>query len=149
MSRLYVSFWHISLGNLPQGSFRRRGITADTARAWIDNARAAGELRCVCKEDILAPYGKDARDRHQALCDVLRVHFGITLSLPDFCINDADENGALFFINALDFACVDADNALMVVTCGYSLPEQDGERKGKLRFKVEPSSVKFDVIECL
>jgi hypothetical protein len=117
--------------------------------ALVPQESVAGELRCVCKEDILAPYGKDARDRHQALCDVLRVQFGIMLSLPDFCINDADENGALFFINALDFACVDVGNSLMVVTCGYSLPEQDSERKEKLRFDVEPSSVKFDVIECL
>lgn len=37
--RLYVSFWDISLGNLPEGTFTRRRITAVEAKQRIGQAK--------------------------------------------------------------------------------------------------------------
>ncbi|HZS86036.1 MAG TPA: hypothetical protein VFE42_00910 [Chloroflexota bacterium] len=37
--RLYVFFWDISLGNLPEGTFTRRRITAVEAKQRIGQAK--------------------------------------------------------------------------------------------------------------
>lgn len=77
-SRLYVSFWDLELSNLPVGSFRRRVLPPAEARGLILAARASGLLLCVAKEDLGAPYGERAREKHRQLCEALREHVGWT-----------------------------------------------------------------------
>ena len=45
--KLLISFWNISLDNLPEGTFIRRRITPDDARRYIEQARLANALLCV------------------------------------------------------------------------------------------------------
>jgi hypothetical protein len=149
MNRLFVSFWHISLDNLPEGTFRRRRMTADAAKLCIEQARAAAALLGLTNDDLLAPYGKDKRDKHEELCGVLRTEFGIELSLRDFCSVEIDADGNLYFINPLSCAKITEDSPLMVVTCCYSLPTFEPAGEDKLVFMIEPASVEFHIIESM
>ena len=68
---LFISFWNICLDNLPKGKFVRRSMTAAAARAAINKARKNKSLLCVSEDDLIAPYHKLQRDRHDDLCRVL------------------------------------------------------------------------------
>jgi len=149
MNRLFVSFWTISLDNLPEGTFRRRQMTPEAAKLCIEEARAADALLGLTDGDLLAPYGKDKRDRHEELCGVLRTEFGIELSLRDFCSKETDADGDIYFINPLTCAKVTENSPLMVVTCCYSPPTFELEGEEKLVFAIEPSSLEFHIIESV
>jgi len=82
--RLCVSFWNIDLSNFPVGSFRRRALPTEEARRLIHAARVLGSLLCVAKEDLGAPYGERAREKHRELCAALREHADIEIELEDF-----------------------------------------------------------------
>ena len=147
MNRLFLSFWSIALENLPEGDFRHRQIQADDARQRINEAQAAGVLRCVSGDDLIAPFRKREREKHQEFCDVLASQFGIALSLKDFCLEDQNEEGPLYFVHALELAEVAADKSLVVLTCCYRMDETpEGERP---QFSIEPSSVEFHLFEAL
>ena len=147
MNTLFLSFWNIALDNFPEGDFRHRQIPADDARKRINEAQSAGVLQCVSGDDLIAPFRKREREKHQEFCDVLASQFGIALSLKDFCLEDHKEEGPLYCVHPLDLAEIDADNSLLVLTCGYRLDETSkGERP---RFSIEPSDVEFHLFEAL
>jgi hypothetical protein len=71
---LFVSFWNVSLSNLPEGIFTRRRLSSDKAKALIEQARQHDTLMCVSGEDLFAPYCKRAAEKHEELRDVLSEH---------------------------------------------------------------------------
>ena len=160
--RLYVSFWNIELSNLPVGSFRRRLLPMTEARSLIHAARASGMLLCVAKEDLGAPYGERAREKHRELCAALRQHADIEIELEDFF----GRNSA----NPLCLAEVGEQRSLLVVDCHYAFdrelggstaeaaraqdPAGDISEEGArrrvneaLKMRVVPDSVEFYVFE--
>ena len=142
---LFLSFWKITLNNLPQGSFTRRRITADEARRCIDQARAKKALACFSADDLLAPYHKHVENNHRALCRVLKEHFGIALTLRDF-MTEPDEDG-LFFTKSLDLVEVRGRNRLLVVTCMYVFPDRKKSSQPLLDLEIDPSSVGFHLFQ--
>jgi hypothetical protein len=136
--RLLVSFQHVCLENLPVGSFTHRRVKAATAKALIDKARAAEALLGVTQDDILAPHKKHEAGDHAALRRVLDRHFGIKLSIKDFC----SEDDGLYFANPLSLFAVKERDRLLIVTCNYSLGKKD-----PLQFKIAADSVEFHLIQ--
>jgi hypothetical protein len=143
---LFLSFWDLCLDNLPEGSFTHRRIEPDDAKRRIDQAREAGALTCLAATDLLAPYGGQRRGDHEALCAVLREHFGIDLSLRDFCSAHGEGDAAGYTVTALTFAQVRERSPLLIVTCAYALAE--GADSGGFAFQVEPATVGFHLIEA-
>lgn len=148
-SRLFLSFWHIALENLPLGRFAHRRIAPEEARECIAQARKDAALACCSQDDLLAPYRKDKRDDHRAMCKVLTKHFGIALKLRDF-MTPPDENGS-YTTFPLQFAKATGRNRLLVVTCMYMLADR---RKKKSAFlwrdmEIDPESVRFHLFESL
>ncbi len=94
-NRIYLSFWHLCLDNLPQGRFERRTIQASDARAMINAARTDKTLLCVSKDDLLAPYRAKERRRHEELCALLSASYDCHLSLKDFLTEVDDEENPL------------------------------------------------------
>jgi len=158
--RLYVSFWNIELSNLPVGSFRRRVVPMTEARSLIHEARASGTLLCVAKEDLGAPYGERAREKHRELCAALRQYADIEIELKDFF----GQNCA----NPLCFAEVGEQHSLLVVDCHYAddcaslsnasaeaadSPGETAEEaarhrtKSALKMSVAPDSIRFYIFE--
>ena len=143
---LFVSFWDLCLDNLPEGSFTHRRIEPADAKRRIDQARAAGALLCLARDDLLAPYCKQWHDDHEAFCALLRDQFGIDLSLRDFCSAHGEGDEAGYTVNALNFAQVRERSPLLIVTCAYALaPEESG---ADLAFQVDPATVEFHLIEA-
>ena len=64
---LFVSFWHLGLENIPEGTFTHR-VSAEQARQMIDDARSSGSLRGVSQDDLLAPHEEHEAGNHKALC---------------------------------------------------------------------------------
>jgi hypothetical protein len=143
--KLFVSFWHICLENLPEGSFTRRRVTADEARLSIEQARDHDTLLCLSDTDILATYHATERENHRSLCRVLTEHFAIPLSLTDFC-GKGDGDDDLYCINPLSCVRIEGQDRLMIVTCLYTLKDEDPV--DRLRFEIEPETVEFHVIEA-
>ncbi len=143
--RLFVSFWHICLENLPEGTFRKRQLTPKDAKRRIERARAKQRLLCVSEDDLLAPYRKDERDNHKDLCRVLNEHFGISLQLEDF-FDHGGEDDPGYSIRPLSLFQVSARDRLLVVTCCYDF-EAKRTSRGKLRFSVAPDSIEFHLFE--
>jgi hypothetical protein len=83
--KLYLSFWHIDLGNLPEGNFRHWQVLPNDAKNYIQEAQLAGRLFCVSNDDLLAPFRERERENHQEFCAMLSEQFGVRLSLRDFC----------------------------------------------------------------
>lgn len=143
--RLFVSFWNICLDNLPEGAFRRRRITSDHAKRYIERARQGNRLLCLSDDDLLAPYQKHARENHKALCRVLTEHFGIALSLRDFMSKHEADGDPCYSVNPLSCARVSGHNQLLVVTCLYVFGTKS---KGKtLPLEIDPATVEFQMIE--
>lgn len=117
--RLYVSFWSICLGNLPEGSFTHRRIPASDAKLRIDQARGRNALLCLSDDDLLASYRKHERDNHHALCRVLIEHFDIDLPFKDFCTNDGNVSDLLYNVNALGWVQLTNSNELLLILCSY------------------------------
>jgi hypothetical protein len=147
--RLFLSLWRITLDNLPVGSFSHRRIAADEAQGTIAHAQKAGLLACCSDDDLLAPYSKDKRKDHQAMCKVLREHYGIAVTLRDF-MTRPDENGS-YTTFPLDFARVRGRSRLIVVTCMYMLPKRRKRASARPWFdmEIDPESVEFHLFESL
>jgi len=143
--RLFVSFWHVSMDNLPEGIFRRRRLSYDEAKALIEQARQQDTLMCVCDEDLLAPYYKRAREKHEELRDVLSEHFGIHLTIDDFTHKYESDEGNSYHVAPLAIAKVGDDSRLLVVTC-YDITEK--RKTGRMPpFEIDPESVEFSIFE--
>lgn len=147
--QLFVSFWQLSLRNIPEGAFVHRRVVPEEAKQLIEAARQAGTLRCGSHDDLLAPYNKRERNDHKKLCRVLGEHYGIALSLRDFMLEDDDEeDGSKGYITyPLTLAKVEGSNRLMIVSCHYVLAKK--QEKSKIKFDVAPDSVTFHLFEAV
>lgn len=138
---LFVSFWNLSLSNLPIGKFTNSTITALEAAELISSAREMEELRCVAADDLLAPFGERAYGKHVALCAALREQ-RVELSVNDFIGPN--------YSNPLGFAVVGEGRSLIVVTCAYTLdvdPEGAVMGNQSFRFEIARDSVSFSLIQ--
>lgn len=142
---LFVSFWNMCLGNLPEGTFTHCRITPEDARQRTDEARARGELACFTADDLLAPYHQRERDNHKALCRVLHKHFGISLGFSDF-FTKPDDDG-FYFSKPLDLARVQGSNRLLVITCMYVLPDRKKSSPALSRLRIDPPTVEFHLFQ--
>ncbi len=142
---LYVSFWKVGLPNLPEGIFRRRRLSFDEAKALIEEARQRDALMCVCDEDLLAPYYKRAREKHEELRDVLSEHFGIHLTIDDFTHKHESEEGNSYHVAPLATAKVGDEGRLLVITCYYVKEKRPTGRMPP--FEIDPESVEFIIFE--
>jgi hypothetical protein len=119
---LCVTFWHVALGNFPDGQFRCRTIVAEVAATLINDAKANGTALFASLEDIGAPYNKHEFDRTRELVDVLKDKFGINIEMQDF-FTTPDDDG-MSFILPLDILEIRPDRPLLVVTCAYQMEEE-------------------------
>ncbi len=147
--QLFVSFWQLSLENIPEGTFVHRRVPPEEAKQLIEAAQQAGALRCGSQEDLLAPYNKRERNKHKKLCRTLGKHYGIALSLQDFMLEDNDEEDGSkgYTTYPLMLAQVEGSNRLMIVNCHYVLAKK--QKKSKIKFDVEPQSVTFHLFEAV
>ena len=143
---LFVSFWHLGLGNIPEGAFTHRRVSSEQAKQMIDEARSSGNLRGVSQGDLLAPHGTHEAENHKALCRALGEHHGIALSIKDFVLKDEFEDDGGYTIHPLQFAAIDDQSRLMVVNCHYEMAPR--QKKGALKFDVSPDSVTFHLFEA-
>jgi hypothetical protein len=65
--RLFVSFWHVGLDNLPEGSFTQRILLSEEGRRLIQEAQQASSLHCVSSDDLIAPFRKKERRKQDEL----------------------------------------------------------------------------------
>ena len=148
--RLFVSFWHIELDNLPVGVFEHRRLVPEEARALIGEARRHNSLLCLSADDLLAPYKKRELARYKELCAVLDRNFGIPLSIDDFFGRTEHEGQSWCSINPLNCVQVSEGNALLVVTCSYAMTEDKAEDEDEdMGFAVSPVSVEFRLFSAL
>ena len=143
--KLLVSFWRLCLENLPEGGFTRRRIAPDDARLYVEQAREENTLLCLSDTDLMAPYHERERENHEALCHVLTEHFGIVLSLRDFCGRTEGDDGGLYSINPLNCVRVQGHDRLMIITCAYV--SAAGGLDEPL-FEIEPETVEFHLVEA-
>jgi hypothetical protein len=137
---LCVTFWDISLANLPDGRFVRRSIATDEARERAANARAANSLLAAAAPDLLAPYHNREKAQFEALCEALGP-LGIEMSLPDFFSEGED---GFCSIRPLDLFVVRPGGALLVVTCDYAL----APGSSALTLAIAPTSIRFHLFEA-
>jgi hypothetical protein len=151
----YLSFWDVELNNLPAGLFSKRVLSTAEARGILNAARSSDTLVGVSREDLAAPYGARARQRHEELCAVLCGHANIEVHLRDFFGEDC--------VNPSCVAEVTGQSRLLVVDCNYKLdhlgsgcsdrPEPDADaadcRDGNdlLKMKLAPDSLQFHLFE--
>jgi hypothetical protein len=143
---LFVSFWHLGLENIREGTFTHRRVSAEVAKQMLDEARSSGSLRGVSQDDLLAPHEEHEAENHKALCRVLAEHYGIALSIKDFVFKDDFEDGGGYMIHPLQLAEIDITSPLMVVNCHYEMASR--QKKGALKFDVSPDSVTFHLLEA-
>lgn len=141
--RLYISFWHICLNNLPEGTFTRRSITPESAKGCIEQARQEQRLRCVSDQDLWLLIMKMSR-KHASLCDVLAKHYGISLSHENF-LSDFGGDG-LYCTNPLVCMEVQGNERLLVVTCSFTWPKK--RKRGELNLEIDPTTVEFHMFEA-
>ena len=138
---LFVSFWNLALSNLPIGKFTNSAITGLEAATLISSARARGKLHCVSADDLLAPYGKQAYEKHVKLCAALSEE-GVELSVGDFIGPSCS--------NPLAFAVVGNGQSLIVVNCAYTFdlePRAADAQSQRLRFEIARESMSFSLIQ--
>ncbi len=138
---LFVSFWNLALSNLPVGKFTNLAITGLEAAALISSAHAKGKLRCVSADDLLAPCGKRAHEKHVDLCAALDDQ-GVELSVDDFIGPSSS--------NPLAFAVVGDEQSLIVVNCAYTFEVGHvaaADAAQRLRFEIARDSITFNLIE--
>lgn len=138
---LFVSFWHLGLENMPEGTFTHRRVSPERAKQMIDDARRAGSLRGVSQDDLLAPHEEHEAENHKALCRALAEHHGIALSIEDFLLEDDVEGDGGYTIHPLQFARVEDESRLLIVNCHYTLVSKDDDVT--LKFEVSPDSITF------
>jgi hypothetical protein len=98
----------------------------------------------------MAPFCKRELGQHEALCRVLGEHFGIAISLKDFCTRSGEDDDALYHIGPLCFATANPQSRLLIVTCNYEVPENGKLTKGELPpFPIATDSVRFHLIESV
>jgi hypothetical protein len=144
---LFISFWNICLDNLPEGSFTRRCISSEDAKYQIEKARATDTLVGLSDDDLLAPYRKQQRGNHEALCTMLNERFDISLSLKDFCTTSDQAGESIYTVNALSLAQVQNSDRLLVITCAYSFAAKGSVSLSP--FKIEPTTIGFHIFEAL
>jgi hypothetical protein len=142
---LFVSFWHLDLANIAEGTFTHRRVSPEQAKAMINEARSSGSLRGVSHDDLLAPHNEREAKNHKALCLVLGEHHGIALSIKDFVLKDEFEDEGGYTIHPLQVAEIDAESRLMVVNCHYELASR--QVKGGLKFEISPDTITFHLFE--
>ncbi len=142
---LFLSFWKLSLENLPIGRFAHQTLSSTEAKSLIDQARRNSTFICVSSDDLLAPYKQSELENHRELCQVLQAELGIQISVRDFCSSSLIDGEEVFTITPLEVVQIRGNAKLIVVTCGYSLPES--RSPGKLNFQIDPGSVEFHLIE--
>jgi len=142
----FVSFCHICLDNLPEGTFEHRRVTPAEAKALIAQARREKRLLGVSQDDLLAPYHKHERQKHDELRNVLKKHFGISLLFKDFITSDELATDGIYTTNPLIAVQLRESDRLLIVSCGYTL--DDGRRGKQLAFRLEPASATFHLIEA-
>ncbi len=142
--KLVLSFWKLSLENLPMGQFIHQRLSPVEAKLLIDKARQSHSLICVSSDDLLAPHKQSSLENHRELCRVLQTHFELPIAMQDFFSNNSVDREALFSINPLELVQIEDKTRLMIVTCSYSLPELKAPKT--LEFQVIPDSVEFHLI---
>ena len=142
--RLFVSFWSLSLSNLPIGQFVHQALNPSEARLLIDQARQNNKLICVSGDDLLAPYKERSLKNHQQLCQALLSNFGIQVAVEDFFSSDSVDGETFSSVMPLELAQVQSSAKLLIITCNYSLPESGSTER--LRFEIAPDSVEFHLI---
>jgi len=142
--KLFLSFWKLSLENLPLGQFVHQRLSPTEAKLSIDQARQSYSLICVSSDDLLAPYKQSSLEKHRELCQVLQTHFNLSVVVKDFFSNSSVDGEEFFSVSPLEVVQVSGKIKLMIVTCSYSLPEL--RSPGKLEFQVIPDSVEFHLI---
>ena len=141
MSTLFLSFWGLSLSNLPTGAFTNVEISAAEAASLVSAARSGAGLFCVAANDLAAPYHHRAYDKHVQLCGEL-ADFGIELSIDDFFAPD--------YCRPLQMARVGPDQDLMVVDCSYTLDFDQhiaNPDDPQLQFEVAADTIKFHLLQ--
>jgi hypothetical protein len=118
---LFISFWHLGLENIPEGTFTHRCVSPDEAKNLIDASRARDRLRGVSQDDLFAPYNEREANNHEALRRALADSHGVALSLDDFVLKgDEFDDGGGDTIHPLQFAQVDETSQLLVVNCNVT-----------------------------
>ena len=138
---LFVAFWNLALSNLPIGKFTNTEITGLEAATLISSARAKGKLHCVSADDLLAPYGKQAHEKHVQMCAALSEE-GVELSVDDFIGPSCS--------NPLAFAVVGDGQSLIVVKCAYTIdvePRAAEAPAPRLRFEIARNTISFNLIQ--
>ena len=143
--RLFVSFWQLTLENVPPGTFRHHTLSAADAKTAIVLSRTAKTLQGVSGEDLFAPYNKHKAARHAELREALNIAHGIDLQLMDFTL----DNEVSSTIYPLDLVKLTPVNQLLVINCGYSMsvrePPDNNDEWPLLR--IDPYSIKFHLFE--
>jgi len=148
---LFVTFWHMSSKNLPQGAFYKRRLTIAEVRVLVTRARQEGKLVCAAKADLAAPYEQSEWRRHVELCQALS-ELTIPISINDFFSDICS--------NALQFAYVGKSSDLLFVDCCYAIVNPpraeyrpnpgDRGRQGLLGWSslltIDPSTITFDLL---
>ena len=146
-AELVVSFWHIGLENIPEGQFRHRSLPPKDARRLIDHARKARALKGASHDDLFAPYHKHEKENHAKLCQVLREHYGIGLTLKDFVVQFKDGGRPSYSIFPLQLAQVSRSSRILVVSCNYTMSQR--RKRDRLDFDIAPDSVTFHLFESI
>jgi hypothetical protein len=149
--RLFLSFWDITLENLPEGNFRRRRLSPAEAKSCILEARRKKELVCVVDKDLLAPYRQIERSQQEELCAVLTKHYGIPLTLRHFLDRFEHEGKRTYTVMPQIVAQVQHDNRLLVVTCRFALKSNLKElwRTKRRLGEADPATVEFHLFEAV
>jgi hypothetical protein len=154
MQQLFVSFWHLCLDNLTEGSFIHRCLSPEQAKSLIDQAQQDKTIRFVSQDDLLAPYNKQEAVNCRELCTALQQHYGIHLVLKDFLLED--EEDGMYMTMPLQLAQIQGESKLLVVTCAYSY-DSDRQHENKEEeesdldrlFTIAPDSIKFHLLEAI
>jgi hypothetical protein len=118
----------------------------------LPRLRKVDSLLCVSEADLLAPHHQWEAQNHRELCGVLEQHYGITLTLKDFMMSD--EEDGLYSTSPLQIAQIRGESKLLVITCNYSMKEeQEAGEAGSVDIDdwlvVAPDSVEFHLIEAI
>jgi hypothetical protein len=132
--RLFLTFWHICLENLPAGNFSMRNLSKKAAQKLIATAQKSDRLLCVTMDDILAPWHEHELKRHKELCQELSL-YNIQIKLGDF----SGEN----CINPLNCIRIEGKNKLLIVSCHYRIKNNDKN----YTLTIAPDTISFSLIE--
>jgi hypothetical protein len=150
--KFFVSFWNLCLENLTKGSFIHRCLTPEQAKTLIEQAQQNETLLCVSNDDLLALYNQKKVRKYQDLCNALRHHHSINLSIQDFMLRN--EESDWYSTAPLQIVEVQGETKLLVITCNY-MSNQDYKDEStepfdiNAMFVIAPDSVKFHLLEAI